>query len=460
MKRDVIIILAAAVMAAGQSFWTPRKLIGSYPNWDYWWLNVRLGIDQLDTLYCAVARYNYSSSDPEFDLYLLNTDGDTVRVTRPWHGYEYQPIVRDGLGRNLYIGQPVLGMFLGNCYHMDAGVTDDSNCVMTTNSQGNDTIYFTRLGPEGQRLVWRQVIYNGDPWVGRTSLAIDPRGWLHMTTEDGMSRALYGLSTDKGMSWTWDTLSDISVTSHVRVVTTPDTCVHILFRTWTSGVQLRYMKLRPDGTLAVGPSVFAQGPECWDPNVAVDTSGNLRVVYIDGATNAHNLYYTVLRGNLDRGGQPVPDSELTLVPDTIIQYDPVRLAGPKVCVDARNRAQVVFEQGIYGSGGDKFVYHIREDAGPGVEEATGAKRGRPLLGVAPNPLARDGVVRFVVDRTGPVRLELYDGIGRRVRLLADEVMARGGHSVRLERQGLAPGTYLLRLTAGDQRPTIKMVVAE
>lgn len=41
--------------------------------------------------------------------------------------------------------------------------------------------------------------------------------------------------------------------SHVRVVATLDTCVHIVFRTWTSGVQLYYMKLRPDGTVAIEP---------------------------------------------------------------------------------------------------------------------------------------------------------------------------------------------------------------
>jgi hypothetical protein len=427
-------------------------------NWDYWWLNARLAIDRFDTLYCAVMRYNYSNSDPEHDLYVLNTDGDTVRTSRPWHGYEYQPIVQDASGRNIYIGQPLLGMYVNGLYHMDAGVTDDSNCVITTNSQGNDSIYLTKLGPNGQRQVWRQFIYCGDPWVGRTSLAMDPRGWLHCATEDGMERLLYGVSTDKGMNWTWDTLETIRVMSHCRVVATPDTCIHFIFRTWTSSVQLRYMKLRPDGSVAVDQSVFAQGSERWDPNVALDSSGNLRVVYVDGASTGQNLYYTVLRGDLDANGQSVPDSLLTLVPDTVIQTDPVRLAGPKICVDSRDRAHVLFEQGAYGQGGSKYVYHIREDAGQGIA----SEARRPVaerLSILPNPVGHSARVRFTLAKAGSARLCLYDAAGRLARILLGGPLPAGDHSVRLDRAGLRPGSYFLVVSAVGTSEQIRLVIA-
>jgi hypothetical protein len=442
MKRVTIPVILLMALACGQGLWTPRKLVGSYPSWDYWWLNVRLAVDRLDTLYCAVMRYNYSNSDPEHDLYLLNTDGDTMRVRRPWHGYEYQPIVQDAEGRNIYIGQPLLGMYLGGVFHMDAGVTDDSNCVLTTNSQGNDSVYFTRLGPNGERLVWRQFLHCGDPWTGRTSLAHDPRGWLHLTTEDGMERLLYGLSTDGGTSWTFDTLQTIRVMSHCRVVATPDTCVHFVFRTWTDGVQLRYLKLRPDGSVAVDNSVFTQGTERWDPNVAVDSAGNLRVVYVDAASDAHNLYYTVLRGDLDAGGRSVPDSVLTLVPDTVIQTDPVRLAGPKVCVDSRDRAHVIFEQGVYGSGGDKYVYHTREDPGQAIETAKPAAVA-PGLRVFPNPVRDRAWISFRTAASGATRLALYDAAGRLSRELFGGPARVGENLFRFERRGLAPGSYFL-----------------
>ena len=99
MKRLALcclIILLTWTFAFAQSSWTPRKLIGTYLNWNYWWLNVRIGIDQFDSVYCAVARYNYSQqNDYAHDLYVLNTDGDTIRVVRPWPGYDNQPIVKD-----------------------------------------------------------------------------------------------------------------------------------------------------------------------------------------------------------------------------------------------------------------------------------------------------------------------------------------------------------------------------
>ena len=77
MKKVILFFLVILLtVVSAQGSWTPRKLIGTYPNWNYWWLNVRIGIDQFDTVYCAVARYNYSQNDYEHDLYVLNTEGD------------------------------------------------------------------------------------------------------------------------------------------------------------------------------------------------------------------------------------------------------------------------------------------------------------------------------------------------------------------------------------------------
>ncbi len=371
MKRlSLCCIIILLIWTCAQSSWTPRKLIGTYQDWNYWWLNVRIGIDQFDSLYCAVARYNYSNQDDfDHDLYVLNTDGDTIRVVRPWSGYDYQPIVKDAENNNIYLGQPVIGQGPSSSPHMDAGVTDNSNCVNTTHARG-DNIYFTRLGADGSHIIWMDGIYVGNPWSGRTSLALDPGGRLHCTFADDRQFLVYGISPDNGVTWSWDTLETISVMSHVRVFSTPDACTHIIFRTWTSDVQLRYMKLRPDGTVAIAPSIFSEGSERWAPNAAVDTSGNLRVVCDDYATGAHNIWYTVLRGDLDTGGQPVADSLLTLVPDTIIQYDAVGIAEPKICVDSSNRAHVLFEQGVHGTVETKCVYHIREDIISGIVEVT------------------------------------------------------------------------------------------
>ena len=457
MRKLVLLAIAlAAALAAGQSGWTPRKLVGSYPNWDYWWLNVRFAAGAGDTLYCAVSRYNYSQPDPDFDLYVLDGDGDTARVERPWNGPEHQPTVEDASGRNIYIGQPLLGFAINGRYHMDAGVTDDSNCVSTTNSY-NDTVYFTRLDPAGGRITWREPVFAGNPWTGRTSLARDPAGRLHCTFADDIEHLVHGVSTDQGLTWAWDTLASQRVMSHVRVAATQDTCVHIVYRTWTSGVQLNYLKLRPDGSVAVAPSVFASGTERWEPNIALDTADNLRVVYVDGSQDANSLYYTALRTGLDKGGDPAPDSELTLVPDTVIQTDGTRLAGPKVAVDARNRAHVVFEQGVYGSGGSKYVYHIREEDVQPVAEMPGpvARQG---LTVVPNPVRTGARVLLpAACPTGVVRVTLFNAAGRAVR---SGIERTGNGRLALDRRGLEAGSYFLTIETPQWTGRVKVLVVD
>jgi len=458
MKTTAVLILLSAALAAASGFWTEPKLVGTYPTWDYWWLNVRAGIDpQTDTVFCAVGRYNYSQSDPDHDLFVLNQAGDTIRVVRQWHGYEFQPIVQGAAGRNIYIGQPLIAFSVSGNHHMDAGVTDDSNTVSTVNSY-QDTVRFTRLAADGSRITWRDNIFTSNPWSGRASLAIDPRGWLHCTFADDIEHLVYGVSADKGLTWTWDTLLSRRVMSHVRVAATPDTCVHIVYRTWTSGVQLHYLKLNPDGDLAVASSQFADGQERWCPNIAVDTSGNLRVAYIDGAQEALNIYYTVLRGGLDSGGQPVPDSELTLVPDTIIVTDPVRVGGPKICIDSRDNAHIIYEQGPYGRSVTKYVYHVGQGTGQGIEHER-PRASVSTFSVFPNPLLTSSDIRFSLERSGHVRLTLLDATGRLVRSLTSTSLSAGRHQVRLDRRNLAPGAYFILLESAQGSSRARLTVA-
>jgi hypothetical protein len=153
----------------------------------------------------------------------------------------------------------------------------------------------------------------------------------------------------------------------------------------------------------------------------------------------------------------VPDSELTLVPDTVIQTDPVRLAGPKICVDSRNRAHVVFEQGVYGTGGDKYVYHIREEGEQGVAAGTLPPARLPLV-VFPNPVQGAAQVRFTLARPVAVRLRLYDAAGRLARTVLEGTLAAGDKSVALRSRGLKPGSYFLVLDAGTASERVKLIV--
>jgi hypothetical protein len=81
----------------------------------------------------------------------------------------------------------------------------------------------------------------------------------------------------------------------------------------------------------------------------------------------------------------------------------------------------------------------------------------------PNPMRGEGALSFALTRPGPVRVELYDPSGRRVRMLMDETAAQAGRyrlSISATRGGVAlsPGVYFYRVKAGEGIRSGRMVV--
>ncbi|MDX1421352.1 MAG: M36 family metallopeptidase, partial [Rubricoccaceae bacterium] len=70
-----------------------------------------------------------------------------------------------------------------------------------------------------------------------------------------------------------------------------------------------------------------------------------------------------------------------------------------------------------------------------------------LSAAAPNPFAERAALTLEVARTQPVRVGLYDALGRRVALLHDGELAGGvAHRLSVEAAGLASGTYFVRVS--------------
>lgn len=87
------------------------------------------------------------------------------------------------------------------------------------------------------------------------------------------------------------------------------------------------------------------------------------------------------------------------------------------------------------------------------EPAAEQPRVADLLNTYPNPLQAQARTPYVVNEPGPVRLALYDVLGRKVRTLVEAVQAPGAHAVTwtaLDAAGraLPSGVYLLRLESG------------
>lgn len=81
------------------------------------------------------------------------------------------------------------------------------------------------------------------------------------------------------------------------------------------------------------------------------------------------------------------------------------------------------------------------------------------LSVSPNPVSSGGTVRVAVAEAGPVRVVLYDVLGRQVALLAKAEFSAGPHDVALGAERLMPGVYLVRVTAGRASAVQRLTVA-
>ncbi len=79
----------------------------------------------------------------------------------------------------------------------------------------------------------------------------------------------------------------------------------------------------------------------------------------------------------------------------------------------------------------------------------------------PNPFQTETTLTFALPEAADVRLEAFDALGRRVGVIAAGPRPAGTHRVRLPGDGLAPGLYLVRLTAsgpdGERTATRRLV---
>ena len=113
---------------------------------------------------------------------------------------------------------------------------------------------------------------------------------------------------------------------------------------------------------------------------------------------------------------------------------------------------------------DAPVRRLRLIAGTEAFARTGSE-GAPLefTGFAldasyPNPFAEQTTISYRLDARGPATLEVFDLLGRRVRVLAEGDHSAGQHSVEWDArdaagQTVSNGLYLVRLRAGDASAT-------
>ncbi|HLA64690.1 MAG TPA: FlgD immunoglobulin-like domain containing protein, partial [Rhodothermales bacterium] len=102
------------------------------------------------------------------------------------------------------------------------------------------------------------------------------------------------------------------------------------------------------------------------------------------------------------------------------------------------------------------VYLRRLERNP-VAAEPGADGAAPtLVARGPNPFRDATTVEVQLAAAADVGLDLYDAAGRRVAVWPATQRPAGRYPVVIDGRGLAPGTYTVRLTAGETRATLRV----
>ena len=119
---------------------------------------------------------------------------------------------------------------------------------------------------------------------------------------------------------------------------------------------------------------------------------------------------------------------------------------PSVAIDAEGDVVVAWTS-VGQDGSEAGVYAQRYALGTVASDP--APAGGLALAVVPSPVGPSGgQVQYEVLEAGPIRVAVTDVLGREVAVLWDGARAAGSYEATLDTGRLAPGVYVVRLTAG------------
>ena len=217
--------------------------------------------------------------------------------------------------------------------------------------------------------------------------------------------------------------------------------------------------------------------------VFVDLGGDGRTPNDDGDrdTGANNLQNFPVLTNVLTGGSTTiqgtlnstPDADFTLQffawSDTLTRF----LGETTVRTDANGDARIdvvvegtaEVEQEVYATATDadgntsEFSASFEVVSGVATEGTAEVPAAFALEQNYPNPFNPATHIRYAVPQASPVRLEVFDMLGRLVAVLVDEMKAAGSYDVVFDASGLSSGVYLYKMT-GDgftQTKTLTLV---
>jgi hypothetical protein len=114
---------------------------------------------------------------------------------------------------------------------------------------------------------------------------------------------------------------------------------------------------------------------------------------------------------------------------------------------------------VYATSGS--VYALVEEKATSVDDVPLESHPNPLFATNyPNPFRHTTIITFQISMPEHVQIEILDILGRRVKILLDQLVNPGQHEVRLDGAGMTPGTYYARIRSLTHADIHKMVLLD
>lgn len=177
-----------------------------------------------------------------------------------------------------------------------------------------------------------------------------------------------------------------------------------------------------------------------------------------GSVNATTNASGVATGTATR---PVPPSAVgqwvTATATPVAGSEPTGFRG----TSEFSRAVQIVGTGALATATDSLAASVGEEAATAAASlvTTGLPTAYALHAATPNPFAARTTLRYDLPGGGRVRLVVYDLLGREVARVVEAERPAGSHEATLEAGHLAPGVYVVRLTAGAFVAARRLTVA-
>jgi len=183
----------------------------------------------------------------------------------------------------------------------------------------------------------------------------------------------------------------------------------------------------------------------------LDMDGDYDLILATSFPSGTSNYITYWRND------GTPDSASFVMVDTIDIYEPAEVLHLSLeLYDIDNDGDDDLFVGE-GSGGMLFYRNISEvHAVNGKPETTNLDFA--LLPNYPNPFNQHTVLGFALPAAAPIKLTVFDVIGREIATLINGGMDAGNHLIVFDAKALASGVYLVRLDGGDNFSQTKKII--